>query len=220
MVVPLISALDRNAEEVIPFPATDDMAKISIKPQDGQVKEYTVDKVDCRDMANGRNDITFWLDDVREGSWKVIVTDQRVCVWNPYSKGLFGKPKEKPGKASGGHIGFGSVTHLSTFFDSKGNPILLVCCYRYSGIRTMFSMTTKNMDTMKSIACDLFDRIDEYITKNGRKSPTDGTATDKEQLALDKWVLFKESIWASSNSEFSVLVPCPSWDKVADSRLL
>ena len=213
MVVPLISALDRNTEEVIPFPATDDMAKISIKSDDGTVKEYTVDKVDCRDMANGRNDITFWLDDIREGSWKVIVTDKRVCVWNPFSKGLFGKAKEKPGKASGGHIGYGAVTNLSAFYDSKGNAVLIVCCYRYSGVRTMFTIVSRNVDIMRSLACDLYDRIDEYITINGRKSPTDGTATDKEQLTLDKWVLFKDSIWKDkSASEFSVLVPCPSWD--------
>ena len=188
MRVPIITALDANTSEAGPFPATDGSAGILFSGEDGHMNTYEADRVDCRDFpAGGRSEIVFWLDGVKSRSWKIFVTDRRIAVWNPCTKGMLGKAKEKPGKASTGHLYYQSISNLSAFCDPNGTPVLIVCCYRQDGMRTAFSILSPDVQSMRRLATDLHDRIDAWIVNNHRKLDRASVQSDKQMKALDNW---------------------------------
>lgn len=217
MRVPLIATLDANSTETRPFPALDGVGRIPFSNEDGAPITIKADSVECRDfLSMGKNEISFWLDGIPTGSWDIIVTNQRVVVYNKFSKGLIGKPKEKTGKASAGHMYYGSVTNLSVFMDGS-IPVLLICCYRNDGTRTAFTIKSANTNSMKKLAAELHDHIDRWIISQGRKiDESDGD--EKHIAALKKWNKFNENLW-NGDTEYSVFVPCQSWDQVPDSRV-
>ena len=221
MRVPLIAALDANTPETRSFPATDASAGILFSKMDGRISEHYVDKVDCRDFTPGaRSEIGFWLDGVKSLSWRVYVTDNRIIVWNACTKGLMGKAKEKPGKASAGHLYYNTIANLSAFCDPSGVPVLIVSCFRQDGMKTAFSIVSPDVQAMRRLASELHDRIDAWIVNFGRKLDRANTTSDKQMKALDGWDSFTSHLWEKRDSSVTVFVPCSSWDKVADSRAL
>lgn len=217
MRVPLIAQIDANSSETRPFPALDGVGRIPFSEKDGSPLTIKADKVECCDfLSTGKSEINFWLDGIPAGSWDITVTDQRLVVYSRFSKGLIGKPKEKAGKASAGHMYYGSISNLSVFLD--GNvPVLLICCYRKDGTRTAFTIKSTNLDSMKKLAAELHDHIDRWIISQGRK--LDESDGDEKLIAvLKKWNEFNENLW-NGNKEYSVFVPCQSWDQVPDSRV-
>ena len=217
MRVPLIAALDANSKETRPFPDLDGVGRIPFSAKNGEPLTVKADTVECRDfLSTGKSEINFWLEGVPASSWDITVTDQRFVVYNRFSKGLIGKPKEKAGKASAGHMYYGSISNLSTFMDGR-SPVLLVCCYRNDGTRTAFTIKSANIDSMKKLATELHDHIDRWIISQGRKlDESDGN--EKHIAALKKWKEFNENLW-NGDKEYSVFVPCQSWDQVPDSRV-
>lgn len=217
MRVPLIATLDANSSETRPFPALDGVGRISFLNKDGESTTFQADTVECSDfLATGKTEINFWLDGVPSGSWSVIVTDQRIVVYNKFSKGLIGKAKEKNGKASAGHMYYGSVSNMSTFYQN-GTPVLSFCCYRKDGTRTAFTVKSSDLASMKRLASELHDRIDRWVVTQGRKlDESDGN--EKYIAALKKWNDFNANLW-SGDKEYSVFVPSESWDQVPDSRV-
>ena len=217
MRVPIVGQMDANSAEIRPFPALDAAARVTLTANDGQPAIFQADSVECRDfLAGGRSDICFWLDGIPAKSWSAVVTDQRFIVHNTYSKGLIGKPKEKPGKATAGHLYFGSISNLSAFLNN-GTPVLLVCCIRQDGTRTAITLKSSDIESMKRLAYELHDRIDKWIVAQGRKFD-EASADEKRLSVLQKWNKFNSSVW-TGDKEYSVFVPCNSWDQVADSRL-
>ena len=217
MRVPLIGQLDANVSEIKPFPALDGSARLPLTANDGQPAIFTADSVECRDfLPGGKSEICFWLDGIPAKSWSIIVTDQRFAVYSTYSKGLIGKAKEKPGKATAGHLYYGSISNLSAL-TFNGAPVLLVCCYRADRTRTAFAVKSSDVASMKKIASELHDRIDRWITSQGRKFDT-ASIDEKRASVMKKWNEFNANVWAS-DKEYSVFVPCNSWDQVADSRI-
>lgn len=217
MRVPLIATLDANSKETRPFPALDGVGRILFSNGDGDPIPFKADSVECRDfLQNGKNEINFWLKDAPPESWEIVVTDQRVGVYNKLTQGLIGKAKAKPGKSSAGHMFYGSVSNMSMFMDGSV-PVLLICCYRNDGTRTAFTIKSANLDSMKKLAAELHDHIDRWIISQGRKlDESDGD--EKHIAALRKWNEFNENLW-NGNNEYSVFVPCQSWDQVPDSRV-
>lgn len=222
MRVPLIATLDANTSETRPFPALDSSSKLLFVSEDGSLAEYSVETVNCVDfLSDGRTQISFWLKEARSMSWKIYITDRRIGVWNSFTQGVLGKAKEKAGKASAGHIYFSSVANLSAFYDKKtGNPVLLVCCYRNDGTRTAITMQSPDIETMKQLATELYDRIDKWIVKNSRKLEKNESSLEIHIEALDKWSVFISKLWENQDSEVSTFVPCESWEQVPDSRVL
>ena len=95
MRVPLIATLDASNKET-PFHDLDGVGRIPFSANDGDPVAVKADTVECRDfLSTGKSEINFWLEGVPAGSWDITVTDQRLVVYNRFSKGLIGKPKEK-----------------------------------------------------------------------------------------------------------------------------
>ena len=44
--------------------------------------------------------------------WEVTVTTERVVIWSPLSSAMFGGMKERPGKATGGFMGFDYIDQI------------------------------------------------------------------------------------------------------------
>ena len=218
MRVPLIATLESNSSETRPFPALDGAGRILFSNGDGDPVSFKVDSVECRDfLQNGKSEINFWLKEAPPESWDIVVTDQRVGVYNKLTQGLIGKAKAKPGKASAGHLYYGSITNLSVFMDGHA-PVLLICCYRNDGTRTAFTIKSNDLDSMKKLATELHDHIDQWIISQGKK--LDGADGDEKHIAaLSKWDEFNSNLWVG-NGEYSTFVPCESWDRVPDSRVL
>lgn len=217
MRVPLIATLEANSKETRPFPALDGVGRILISKNDGEPITFNADSVECRDfLSNGKNEINFWLKEAPTGSWDIVITDQRVGVHNKLTQGLIGKAKAKPGKSSAGHMYYDSVSNLSVFMNGRV-PVLLICCYRNDGTRTAFTIKSANLDSMKTLAAELHDHIDRWIISQGRK--LDEADDDENHIAvLKKWNEFNENLW-NGDKEYSVFVPCQSWDQVPDSRV-
>lgn len=217
MRVPIIAALDASCSETRPFPALDGVGRIPFSGKDGEPLTFQADTVECSDfLSTGKTEIGFWLDGVPSGSWNIYVTNQRFVVYNSYSKGLIGKAKEKKGKASAGHLYYGSISNLSTFYQG-GVPVLLVCCYRADRTRTAITVKYSNLDSMKKLATALHDHIDGWIVNQGRKL-AESDSNEKHQEVLKKWNEFNANVW-NGDKEYSVFVPCDSWDQVPDSRV-
>ena len=217
MRVPLIATLDARSKETRPFPALDGVGRNLFSDGDGDPIPFKVDSVECRDfLQNGKNEIYFWLKEAPPESQEIVVTDQRVGVYNNLTQGLIGKAKAKPGKSSAGHMQYGSVSNLSMFMDGSV-PVLLICCYRNDGARTALTIKSAYLDSMKKLATELHDHIDRWIISQGRKlDESDGD--EKHIAALRKWNEFNENLW-NGNNEYSVFVPCQSWDQVPDCRV-
>lgn len=217
MVVPLIAIIDANTPECLPFPGVNGAGEVALGGDDGESAVFRFDKIECRDFpASGSSQITFWLDGVPSKSWKVTVTDERVIVSNKYSKGLFGKAKEKSGKISAGHMYYGSVMRLSAF-KNNSDLVLIICCQRKNGTKTAFTIASSDADTMKKLAVTLHDRIDNWIIKKGRRL-NGSDQNDNVVKAVEKWDAFNAGVWAD-NREYNVIIPSSEWETVPDSRV-
>ena len=220
MRVPLIATLNANTPGNTLFPEINQDARIEFSAVDGDVSEYNVEKIDCRDfLQNGKVEINFWLNGTRHNSWKIYISDRRIVVWNPFTSGLIGKAKEKADKVSAGHLLFESISNLSAFYDQSGVPVFIVCCYRQDGTRTVFSIQSQDIATMKSCATELHQRIDEWLIKNGCKLEQTEEAPKEHLEALERWGSFTSKLWEKSDCESNVFIPNKEWSKVPNSRL-
>lgn len=217
MRVPLIATLEYSVPETNPFPALDGVGRIPFSDKDGEPATFQVDEIGCVDfLSSGKVETNFWLDGIPTGGCSVHVTDQRVVVYSKYIMGLFGKTKVKNGKASAGHLYYGSISNISAFIRG-GMPTLVIVCYRKDGTRTAFTVKASDLALMKKLAFELHDRIDYWIVSQGRKI-SETNSNEKWMVALKKWNEFQDHAWVG-DEECSVLVPCASWDQVADGRM-
>lgn len=215
----LIDTKDANTQENQLYPALDGGGKIKFGGQDGTPACYNVQTIKCLDiLQNGKNEIPFWLNDIRDKSWEVFVTDQRIAVYNPYSKGLIGKAKEKPGKSSVGHIYYKSMCNLSTFFSQEnGKPVLICACFRNDGTKSSIAIESNDIQEMKKLVSELHGRIERWIGENNKKIVIDDKTAEGIKKAVNNWDTFLERVWTVKNGDVTVFVPCNEWDKVADS---
>ena len=219
MRIPIISSKEANTREDALFPELDRDARIVLDEKDGKAATFLVQNVKCMDfISTGKGEIPFWLNGVRDKSWEVIITDRRICVYNPFSKGLIGAAKEKRGKSTVGHLYFDSISNLSTFFE-KGAAVLLVVCYRKDGTKSCISIEEGDPKMMKQLAMELHKRLEKYISSNNLKIIIDDKTEAGIKKAVEKWNSFPEIMWTNNTGEVSVFVPCNEWKRVADSRL-
>ena len=216
MRVPILATLEKNSTGGKIFPTTDDQARIVLNDSDGEIKTFSVDRVECRDMIpNHGSQITFWLDDIPSNSWNVTITESRLLFWNPYSKGMIGKPKVKSGKASGGNLAFKSILKISTFYDRVGCKVLLLICERKDGTNTAVSIAADN-ETMQNIFDALYAAIDKWSFAFGRLNADDGEAYAKR---LAQWEHLPEAVWQNPNTEIVVSPPVNNYYLVPNCRL-
>lgn len=216
MRVPILATLEKNSAGGKIFPATDDQARIVLNDSDGGTKTFSADRVECRDMNAGHgSEITFWLDGIPCNSWKVTITESRLLFWNPFSKGLIGKPKEKNGKASGGNLAFKSIKKLSTFYDRIGSKVILLVCERKDGTDTAISIAANN-ENMKEIFDALYAAIDKWSYTYGRLNADDGEAYAK---LLAQWEHLPEAVWYNPKAEIVVSPPVKNYHLVPNCRL-
>lgn len=219
MRVPLIRTLDanENASGYKLFPSTDGLAKIKMEEDDGtEIKEFSVDRVECRSFG-AKSEIDFCMDGVGTKSWTVSVTKKRIIVWNAASKGLFGKPKEKSGKATGGHLLFESLGWLSTFCGPQGKKILLCVCLRKDQCKSALAISGDEA-SMKKLLIALHGMADTWITEHNMKLRQEG-ADEKQNKALEAWENFVDNAWGNATEEESVMLPVKSMKFVANSQM-
>ena len=215
MRVPILAPLEKNDRGGKIFPATDADARICMTAADGPAPVTTaVDVVECRDMEATGNAVTFWLDTAED--WQVTVTDSRILFWNPASKGLFGKPKVKPGKASGGQMRFSAITNLSAFHDRSGRRVLLCICRRADRAKTAVSMVGDEQ-AMRTLFDALYAALDRYTLASGsRLTPQ---SSENSPKILEAWEQYPQKVWADPAAEAAVFVPSTSYEVVPNSRM-
>ena len=220
MRIPLIGVEVANSSELGPSPAIDSNANILLTQAEGPISEYLVDEVDCGDISKEGTVINYWLTDAPNKSWKVLVSKNRVAVWNQYSKNLFGKTKIKAGKASAGHIYFGAIFQISTFYEINRDNVMvfIVSCFRKDGTKSIIGIKSTDADTMRKMAITIHDKVDEWIINDKRKLVDNGSLSENKKAILDKWNNYSNLIWREKDKEVTFTLPCDSFDIVANSK--
>lgn len=217
MRIPLIGTKDANTPENHVYPALDGSAKIVFYEADGEPSAHMVRAIKCMDiLPSGKTEIPFWLDGVYN-NWEVFVTNRRIAVRNPFIMSLFRKPKEKAGKASVGHIPYGSIMNLAAIFSETNIPVLICASMRKDGTKSSFAIEGMSVESIKKLAIDLYNHIEAYIVSTGRKIIVDDNTEAAMKEAVNNWEKFLERAWTINN--VTVFVPCKEWDMIADSNL-
>jgi hypothetical protein len=212
MRVPLIGTLEANACESGPFPALDAQAKIIYTAADGDNRTtLSMDKVNCMDVVNGRNEICFNFDEPNPDGWEITFTDERITFWHPLFLGLFGKkPKSKLGKCTAGHLYYKSIGMLSTGYLDANRPFLAMMCIRYDGTGSSVLLLSRDFNNLKNAALTLQARISTYLEETG---------LPQSENYKEGWAKFSETIWSNPDKDIRVSVPSNGIEKVHNSRI-
>lgn len=216
MRIPLIGTKDANSPENRVYPALDASAKIIFDEADGVPSIHKVHAIKCMDsLLSGKSEFPFWLDGVYD-NWDVYVTDKRIAVRNTFTMALLRKPKEKEGKVSVGHIPYKSITNLAAIISNKNTPVLICASRRQDGTTSSFAIEGSDVDSLKKLAVDLHNHIDNYITAHKRKIIVDDNTEADMKEAIADWSTFLEKAWTMK--DVTVLVPCKEWDMIPNAN--
>ena len=216
MRIPLIGTKEANTPENRVYPALDGAAKIVFDEADGAPSVHKVHAIKCMDsLPSGKSEFPFWLDGVYD-NWEVYVTDKRIAVRNTFTMALLRKPKEKAGKVSAGHMPYKSITNLAAIFSNKNAPVLICASRRQDGTTSSFAIEGTDVDSIKKLAVDLYNHIDNYITAHKRKIIVDDNTEAEMKEAIADWSSFLEKAWTMK--DVTVLVPCKEWDIIPNAN--
>lgn len=220
MTVPMIDTLSSNESfDNNIFPATEADAKIKRYKSDGDITEFEVDSVEELDIHGAQNEKMFCWKEKDIPKWKVYVTDQRIVLWHPYSKGLIGKPKEKQGKSTGGHLLYGSILRVAAWINAANGPVLAVMCLRDNGQRKTLFLMFSDEDNLKNIAKEMNKRINLYIEKTDNALSEDNDMFKENPDIKEKWNSFPSDMFVDKDAELNVILPMNSWEMAPSSRL-
>lgn len=219
MTIPMIDTLSSNESfDNNIFPATGSDAKIIKYDSDGEIVEFEVEAVEEVDIYGSQNLKMFFWKERDIPKWKVYVTDQRIVVWHPYSKGLIGKPKEKQGKSTGGHLIYRGILRVAAWINAENGPVLAAMCLRDNGQRSTLFLMFSDEENLKNIAKEMNKRINSYIEEANIALSEDNDMFKKNPDIKDKWNSFPSDMFVDKDEELNVILPMNSWEMAPSSR--
>lgn len=218
MLVPLLASIKANEEAYYPFPALDENSYLKINEKDGTPIKYLVNFVGSMIDKGETAAFDFGMGDFGADKWEVLLTDERIAVWNPFSLGLLGKPKIKLGRATAGQILYKCITSLIIDKVENYYNLFIGCARHTEGVKSYFQLKTTDRSTFMQLLLDLRNKVDKDLEKRGCKLKKDETSGSSVNDLIDLWDSYPDGEWEKEEEELSILIPSSEIYSVPDDR--